>query len=520
MKHRSTFGIALLTAALSSGTAAAQSVVNFDALILRGEANPRPWCGQWWGHRCNGVAINQGNNRTRHACAYPDRQSPAEKLDRALGRAKKIEYRSLDTWLTCALRSWEDCSRMSGQARSRCLKDGKKQAAYRACRRGFTIDTAYEYEVVHHGQGAFGWDDWWGHCNSWAAAAILYAEPKRAVRWQNVNWTVADVKGLLTETFMDTDLAADGWFGCRYDGPGATDTFPGECDTEQDAYRDVTPRQFLSAMSKHIGSNRHGVVVDRHTEWEVWNHPVWKYEIANCRDGAGAPCDRGETRRTCTASFTWAEDGVRHDEVCTPPRGYTTRTLAFSVCLRDGVIQPERRKQRWEVPESVERSERWPDFIWVPGRLGAAQSANPYVHRELDRIVQLQRMSAGPEGVPPDPRTMRPYPKTVNQRIPDGDPRGVSVSWSFPGGVVKSVGVCVEIDHPYRGDLVVTLRGPDGTIEVLWNKQGGGENNLNDCAGATSFLNRPLGGTWRLEVADVVARDVGTWKNATLKLAR
>src|SRR5438045_2356539 len=117
MIRMSTIPAALLAAAtaLSAGSAAAQSAFNWNTLVMSGEATPRPWCGQWWGHRCNGVAINSKNNRAvGMSCSYSDAQSPVEKLDAALGRTAKIEYAKLDTWLQCALKTWADCQTKRG----------------------------------------------------------------------------------------------------------------------------------------------------------------------------------------------------------------------------------------------------------------------------------------------------------------------------------------------------------------------------------------------------------------------
>lgn len=547
MKHMSKLGIALVAmtglwagSTLGAGSAAAQGVVNWNSLKLDGEANPRPWCGQWWGYRCNGVAINNKNNRVAtQTCGYADSVSPAEKLDNAVGRAAGIEYAKLDSWLKCSLAAWADCQSKSGQDRSKCLQDATKRNNYRACaskpENKYTVDTAYEWEVTNKGQGAFGWDTWWGQCNAWGAAAVLYAEPVKAVApaqqtpavfgadWKPQTWTVADVKGLLTSALNDVDLAADGWFGGRYNGP----------ESSQDAFNDVLPTDLLSAFSKHIGIDRHGVVIDRHTDWEVWNQPLWKYAVTNCRDGQDAAlCGAGVAKKTCDVSFTWAEDGVGHGEVCVPPPGsdksnhhYTERSLTFSVCVKDGAVLTARANQRWEVPETVAKSERWPDFIWVPGNLATApNSGNPFVHKHFDKLVELAKLSAGVVNAPPsgNPAATKSYPLNVGKAIPDNDAKGLVQSITVTDNfTVKAVALCVDIDHSYRGDLVVRLQGPDGrTVESIWNQAGGADDNIKDCHDATNpkFVNRSSKGVWRIQVADIASADLGKWNTATLKL--
>jgi hypothetical protein len=517
MSPKQTIRVALLLGAAGwIGTeAAAQTVINWGSLTFKGEVSPRPWCGQYWAYRHDGIAVTNKLGR------FPDALSPAEKLDELLGRKAKIEREKLDAWRSCALASWSACQNLADTERARCLRDSAKQRKHRACAKGFTVDTAYEWEVVNHGRGAFGWDRWWGHSNGWAAAAVLFSEPVKPVTLQGVTFTVADVKALLTEALMDVNIAADGWFGCRYNGPGETLSSPA-CPTAQDAYEDVTPQELLSAFSKHIGDNQHAVIIDRNTDVEVWNHPVWKYEVRDCRESTGSPCGPGEVKQTCMLSFTWAEDGVGHHEVCEPPHGYTTRMLAFSVCLKDRMVLGDRNKQRWEVPAAVAKSERWPDFIWLPEtRATKPHEANPFVHEHFAKILELYKLSAGKGGIPPNPRTARDYTQNVRKPIPDQDPRGLAIPIRVPTSmVVKTVAVCVDIDHPSRGDLVVKVRGPNGQEVPLWKNQRGAEDNLKDCAGTTGFIHLDARGTWTVTVADTVAGDTGTLNSVTLRLAQ
>jgi hypothetical protein len=517
MRPKQTIHAALLlgAASLVGGHAAAQTVVNWGSLAFKGEASPRPWCGQYWAYRHNGIAVNNKLGRFRDAV------SPAEKLDQLLGRKSKIEQPKLDAWQPCALASWSACQNLAGADRVKCTRDSAKQSKYRACAKGFTVDTAHEWEIVNHGKGAFGWDKWWGHSNGWAAAAVLYPEPVKPATLEGVTFTVADVKALLSEALMDVNLAADGWFGCRYNGPGETQS-TADCPSAQAAYEDVTPQELLSAFSKHIGDNQHSVIIDRNTDLEVWNHPVWKYEVSECRESTGSPCGSGEVKQTCMLSFTWAEDGVGHHEVCEPPHGYTARMLAFSVCLKDRMVLGDRNKQRWEVPAAVAKSERWPDFVWVPETPAASpDESNPFVHQHYAKIVELQKLSAGKEGTPPNPQTAKDYTQKVGKPIPDNNPRGVTFPINVPDSVaIKTAGVCVDIDHPARGDLVVKVRGPNGKEYALWENQRGAEDNLKDCAGTTGFINLNAKGSWTVTVSDTVAGDTGTWNSVTLRLTQ
>lgn len=43
---------------------------------------------------------------------------------------------------------------------------------------------------------------WYGHCNGWTAAAMRHAEPQRSVTRNGVEFTPADIKGLLAEIYI------------------------------------------------------------------------------------------------------------------------------------------------------------------------------------------------------------------------------------------------------------------------------------------------------------------------------
>jgi len=43
---------------------------------------------------------------------------------------------------------------------------------------------------------------WYGHCNGWTPAAMRHAEPQRSVTRNGVEFTPADIKGLLAEIYI------------------------------------------------------------------------------------------------------------------------------------------------------------------------------------------------------------------------------------------------------------------------------------------------------------------------------
>ncbi|MBI3071982.1 MAG: proprotein convertase P-domain-containing protein [Deltaproteobacteria bacterium] len=501
------FGLAL---SLSSQVAEAQ--MTWSTAVKTGTAEPAPWPGQWWGYRSNGIAVYKG------APGGTDLVSPAEKLDKAVGRGTKIEKDKLGTWLTCALKAWEPCRSKSGKERSDCVNKSEYYTAYNACSKGFTVDTAHEWETAgEHGLGNYGWDTWWGHCPGWAATAILYKEPIKSVTWSGQTFRIGDVKALLAELGESVDLTADGWNCSRTNEdeelPGATD---------KAAYKDCTPLQYMTTFTKYLGGLKHGVAIDRYTGGEVWNQPVKNFSTS-CSPG-GSGCPAGETANTCSTSFTWGEDGVGWDDTTATAgsSGYTTRTLSFVACVKNDQMTSS---SAWNVSNSVPKSERWPDFIWVPSAFGATnERSNPYVWSERQKIIDnLQKpasVSGGGGGGTPTYTLIKSYKKTVNKAIPDNNATGASGDVrSYSTATIKAAELCVDISHTYRGDLEVSIS--NGTVSSkIWDNQGGSTDDIKECLAVTGFNGLKANKKYTVKVVDTASTDTGTFKSFELKLYR
>lgn len=121
------------------------------------------------------------------------------------------------------------------------------------------------WEILNHYNPGGG--SWWGHCNGWAAAAILTNEPRSSVsgtiRGEAVSWTVADQKGLLSESHYSTYSR---FYGARYDGP-------------EDDLSDLSPAAFTRLVSFYIRDQGVPFVFDTTANEEVWNFPAWRVEM-------------------------------------------------------------------------------------------------------------------------------------------------------------------------------------------------------------------------------------------------
>ena len=104
--------------------------------------------------------------------------------------------------------------------------------------------------------------------------------------------------------------------------------------------------------------------------------------------------------------------------------------------------------------------------------------------------------------------------------IPDNDPLGITSSLPVTGtGDLSSLSLTLNISHPYRGDLVITLISPAGTEFTVSSRQGGATDNITLTKLAVSAFNgETMSGTWTLKVADLGVADTGTLDSWSLTL--
>jgi hypothetical protein len=100
---------------------------------------------------------------------------------------------------------------------------------------------------------------WAGHCNGWAAAALLEPEPVAERVINGVTFSVADQKGLLT-SYHFADSAA--WAAGSYE-------------------KDVEPADFHRELTRWMGGQRKGLVFTFRPSGatdEVWSYPASRFE--------------------------------------------------------------------------------------------------------------------------------------------------------------------------------------------------------------------------------------------------
>jgi hypothetical protein len=545
----------------------------------RGQVSRVPWVGSWWAYSRNGIA-----NRYFSSSEL----SPAEKMDKARGREGSIESAKIDQYHAKVsgfsakaterqakikeINAWL-ATHPNGDWRNetfgkRYLElDNELTKVKNELKTLLTMDTATEFDKIKHGQGEFGVQGWWGHCNAWSAAAIMDPEPRRAATVNNINWRIGDVKGLLTESWMEHRSS---FFGTRCDSGDFTTV---EC-------KDVTPAAFHIYFVDQISNKDRSFVIDRFSGDEVWNQPIRGY-LTRCTalpkeagkkvkmttygysgDGTeGELSARDVWPLSCSTTIHWVTDGVPHETLLVDnarnidsesdfsnastigsryDHQFEIRTLTYKLYLtapidsRDAEIWGD---GEWTSLTTDDHGK--PDFMWQPlSQTGA--SSREYENRFVDydwikanvlpKVTGAEPPASG-GGTPTGAKTYTSAKVETNTStvtalsypaaIPDNNTSGIRgeivVDDEFK---IRKATVIPDMTHTYRGDLRVTIQHyPSKLWTYISNKQGGSEDNLKDPVDiGAKFKDKTSKGRWVLRVSDREAQDTGKFNGWKLVL--
>ena len=575
----------------------------YNKLPEKGSISKTVWVGQWWSYKKDGIGARY--NTAQHTKVYQpiddktqwNQLSPAEKYDYYLGRKESIDYDNLKAYITktgelgVQLDEWIEERRNLVYTLNRLIEENQGEAGWnwQDTEEGkkyvelgekidekkkeleefsVEVDTAYEWEVMEHGNGQFGVQYWWGHCNAWAAAACVEPEPvKQDLVLKDVPFSVGDVKGLLTEAWMECNSS---FFGSRNEHHKA------EEDREKIDYKDVTAAAFHIFFADQIGNRDKSFVIDEFTGSEVWNQPVksyWakcepQYEVAE--DGT-ATAEKMELTLThyggwyggepeikkmgekevypvlCTTTAHWMSDGVAHDAITAEYRfdqmthenysnGYwvksnhqdhvAIRTLSYVLWLDKPMTHEDARiigDGEWNHGAAADYAHAHPDFMWQPTANSNNQGRdyeNPFVDYEL--IVNELLAASIADHDDPEVESNEFAATDTPTEIPDGGPGNnlgepVTSTIAVTGfAEIHELQVEVKITHTYIGDLQVTLTAPGGQ-EVILKKfgDGGGDDNIDKTYDVKDFDGQAADGDWTLKVTDQWGDDTGrldSWK--------
>ncbi|MFN0207489.1 MAG: proprotein convertase P-domain-containing protein [Planctomycetota bacterium] len=139
-------------------------------------------------------------------------------------------------------------------------------------------------------------------------------------------------------------------------------------------------------------------------------------------------------------------------------------------------------------------------------------SATKYAWGKVNAKNSVVAAGGTPPPPPPPTGTTKTYNSTnVPLAIPDNNTTGITSNNAVAdSGTLNTLTCSVNITHTYQGDLTVSLVHPDNSTAVLWNKTGGGTDNIVATFTVTTFANKQINGTWKLKVTDTAAQDIGT----------
>lgn len=542
-------------------------------------ANPI-WVGSWWAYTGDGIALRHKTRGGFAECSGVSKEtapqtlidegkafclSAAEKIDYLHGRVGDIEWDKIAEYQRIAK---DDLGPLQERIRDlvrilnkwiaenpgedwRETDDGKeyleKQEELSTAKEALpeiTIDTATEFERIEHGNGVPGVGSWWGHCNAWAAAALMEAEPKvRGAVEHNgvtVEFTPGETKALLTEMWMEHHSS---FHGSRHDDP----------ENEGAKYDDLTPAAFHIYFGTQIGQKKKGFVIDRYTGDQVWNQPVRSY-IARAEpmyeddtaetieifqttyDGRGGEPKKNSLGEQAvypvqyTTSIHWVTDGLPHEvetldniAVAEYPTNSSAmhalwnnqvemRTLTYTLYLDKPLSDPNARiigDGEWDQAMAGSNHAQ-PDFAWQP--LSQTPSRRDYENRFVatDDLVHQKIVPATAAPVPVDANSVERTSEDTPIAIPDNTAAGIESVIDFEApGTLTGLEITVDITHTYRGDLRVILE-KDGTAVVLADKEGGSADDLKKTFTVPDFNGQAAAGTYALKVVDTAGQDVGT----------
>lgn len=554
-----------------------------NQLPEKGKSAHALWVGSWWAYKTNGIAL-------RHKASFAECRgvdltvnpnklvqdgkafclSAAEKIDHLEGRLGEVEWDKVKEYqrisqadlgtkqerirdLVRILNKWI-ADNAGGNWRE--TDDGKEYLrlneeleAAKATLPEIDVNTASEFEHIEHGTGVPGVGAWWGHCNAWAAAAIMEDEPVRrgtvTANGKTVDFTPGEAKALLTEAWMEHRSSFQ---GSRHDDPENTGL----------SYEDVTAAGFHIYFGTQLGVRQKSFVIDRYTGDQVWNQPmrsyIWEIEpmyedgtaekielFQTSYDNQGTPSKRSLGQRDVypvqvTAHIHWMTDGLAHEQATVAnitadayPKNHSQlralwndnvemRSLTYTLYLDRPMADASARiigDGAWDAGLAGSNNAQ-PDFMWQPLNQSPTvrNYENPFVSTEFLHANILPATAA----MAVEPVSNALTSKDTPLAIPDNNPTGIASTINVElAGRLTSVAVNVDITHTYQGDLKVMLVKGNQTL-TLHNRTGGSADDIKRTFDAPALNGTAAAGAWTLKVVDGAGQDVGTLNKWSLDL--
>jgi len=472
-----------------------------------GEAEQTPWPSDYWATYEDSTNVRYHGTNTL---------SPMEKYDKAFNDwTPNMDLLPLDLHADCSstydgtiMDTHDEYYNHLGPAAS---WQHRNKGIYRA-RNG--IDDDNDGTIDECGGSDYdGVETWWGLCHAWTPAAIIEPEPVKDVTVNDVTFTVSDIKALLI-TMYDRNSAV---------------MIGGRCN-EKEIERNEETGEILNDQCKDTNAGTWHVVVvnmlgimkrafaeDRTANYQVWNQPVYKYNIGEQRE---------VTEEEAMTLLNHA--GEKYTDVFDSPNAVKwvyvdmhTSYVRESSSTTEGPLVPrignytgtDHYEYILELDEEGNivggewlpaYDDRHPDFLWLPMRqLGG----NPEM--SFAKVKHLLDLSIKEDDPEPTGDVVTYTYEGDALAIPDNDETGVTANLNVPDDIaIGSLKVEVEVEHSYIGDLRIVLVKNDTEV-VLHDRTGGGKDDLHETFTVNDFDGQSAQGDWKLTVTDHAGSDIG-----------
>ena len=236
-----------------------------------------------------------------------------------------------------------------------------------------TGSSAYKWEVENSKE--YKDTSWAGHCNGVAASGIMLEEPVRSVVYNEVEFSVVDIKALLAEMWQGS-----GWIigdKCTIKKP----TYDEYGRIKEDECRDLNPATFHIAITNFLGFFGKALILDIDNSAAVWNYPAYEYKYVEKKWYTVVEAAAVLHRRDGTP-YIYNEDAVDivHIQMTMMFSGAGKRIYDYFLELDLGgtIVGGE-----WYGPSKKNH----PDFIWRPQD---PKAYNPFIDLDVVRDIYFQ----------------------------------------------------------------------------------------------------------------------------------
>jgi hypothetical protein len=451
----------------------------------------------------------EGGHNTRYQGANV--KSPIEKYDAAFNNKPGCETQPDSTFGANAKAEWDEYKKCAGPAtkwqittfqNSQILNNGKDDDG------DGNID-------IEGDDGVDGMATWWGTCHAWAPASLMVPEPQQSVTVNGITFDPGDIKALTQNIYDQTSAVMVGG-RCN-----AKEIKHGPDISANDPCADLNAGAMHVVIANFVGINNLALVEDRTANFEIWNQAVMGYDITK-QDKVTA-----SAANTCVGAngSTWTFNTSAKElfEVRMTVE-YLTESGAerLPVGARNN-IRTDRYHYILEIGSTgkilggrycTDSENNHVDFYWAPTT--RFNPSNPNVSKT--KVQELIAKSVARPGGGGGTGEGKRFTATPNASIPDNSTTGVTVDVPVTG-VTGSVGlaVTVDIEHTWRGDLVVEVLKDGTAVKKLHDRTGGSADNLQQTFTLTAAeVGSSPNGRWSLRVVDTAAADLGTVKTVEL----